>query len=460
MLWGIVAGVFLLIFLCLGRRLLCSKIKSGTVFSTGKHGNTKEEEDEEDDDFGLLQYSEKVQGGSPLICKSSALATYLLDTCPAFSETTGSGWSQIIWAHLHTILNLFFPVETEIEIARDHLQLLDQGIVSLDWVVGPHPPSKSRRATNIFPSPPILLIIPNSFGRITRNVQQLCSLAMEQGYYPVIFNRRGHNRCPLTTLKLQEFGDPSDLQAAISYIRFRHPSSKIFAVSESSGSGLLLSYMGEWGSSTYVTGAVCISPIFRCQEWFESRMLWFYRWTILLYQKFCHSRYATVLGDIIYTERLFHSSSLWEFEELLFCHTKRKAVSWQSYWERNEPLRDVDEVAVPVLCICSKDDPIRGNVDSTLPLELFKTNPYLFLWLTKHGGHCGFISQDSTIWSHRATLQFFKSVTEFFRMEERRLSGPRRSSVLLYRQRRGTLQKRERAYSSINIFNWQRSYTR
>lgn len=441
--------------------MLWSKTKSGTMITTGKQEhtrNTKEEENEENDDFSLLHHSEKVQGGSPLICKSSALAIYLLDTCTAFSETTNSGWAQRILTHLHTILNLFFSVETEFEIARDHLQLMDQGIVSLDWVVGPRGTSKSRRSTNVFPSPPVLFIIPNSFGKITRNVQQLCSLAMEQGYYPVIFNRRGHNRCPLTTLKLQEFGDPSDLQAAISYIRFRYPSAKIFAVSESSGSGLLLSYLGERGSSTYLTGAVCISPIFRCQEWFESRIPWFYSWSVLLYQKFCLSRYTTVLGDIIHSEKLFRSSSLWEFEELLFCHTKRKVVSWQSYWEKNEPLRDVDEVAVPVLCICSEDDPIRGNVDSTLPLELFKTNPYFFLLLTKHGGHCGFFSQDSTIWSHRAALQYFKSVTEFFRMEERRKSGPR-SSVLLYRQRRGTLQKRERAYSSINIFNWQRSYT-
>lgn len=84
--------------------------------------------------------------------------------------------------------------------------------------------------TNPGSLPPVLLVIPNAWGRLTRNVLGLCLLALERGYYPVIFHRRGHHGCPLVSPRLQPFGDPSDLKEAVTYIRFRHPAAPLFAV--------------------------------------------------------------------------------------------------------------------------------------------------------------------------------------------------------------------------------------
>lgn len=117
-------------------------------------------------------------------------------------------------------------------------------------------------------------------------------------------------------------------------------------------------------------------------------------------------------------DRALSSSSLRDFEEVLFCSsasTRQRdlmppmrsesdptqglapsvawvlgeraypAKDWDSYWERNEPLRDADEVAVPVLCICSQDDPLLAPA-STLPLPLFQSNPYFLLALTDKRG--------------------------------------------------------------------------
>lgn len=121
---------------------------------------------------------------------------------------------------------------------------------------------------------------------------QLCEMALSHGYLPAVFNRRSHNGTPLTTLKLQQFGDPADLREAVRYIRHRQPAGRLYAVSESSGSGLLLSYLGECGSSSYVTAAVCLSPLFRCQSWFENGLCWPLQWALVLYQKICLSRYG------------------------------------------------------------------------------------------------------------------------------------------------------------------------
>lgn len=147
-------------------------------------------------------------------------------------------------------------------------------------------------------------------------------------------------------------------------------------------------------------------------------------------------------------DRLLGSRSLRELEEALFCRTKSRPTSWEAYWERNEPLRDADEAAVPLLCLCSADDPVRGAVGCSLPLELFRSSPYFFLLLTTRGGHCGFPQREPRhSWAHEAVLEFFRAMVEFLQAEDRRkgLPQPRRVGG---------------AAAKPPVFTWHRSYTR
>uniref|UniRef100_A0A8C4VZF7 Abhydrolase domain containing 15 n=1 Tax=Gopherus evgoodei TaxID=1825980 RepID=A0A8C4VZF7_9SAUR len=277
-------------------------------------------------------------------------------------------------AKLQTTFQLLFPPAHQPELARELLQLADGGLVALDWVVGPRGTGKRSRATTAFGSPPVLLVLPNASGKVTRGVLHLCLLALEQGYKPVIFNRRGHNGSPLASL--------NDIYPC--------------------AAACLLSYLGECGSSSYLAAAACISPVFRCQEWLEDR--------VPLRTGNLPSTNQHFHTHVVETGRLFRSRSLREFEETLFCQTKRHPVTWDAYWDRNDPLREVDEAAVPVLCICSADDPVRGPPANTLPMELFHSSPYFFLLLTPHGGHCGFLREGPCSWSHEVTLEYFTAV--------------------------------------------------
>lgn len=216
-------------------------------------------------------------------------------------------------------------------------------------------------------------------------------------------------------------------------------------------------------------------------------------------------RYKTVLGETMQTDTLFSSCSLRGLEESLFCQGSAPAAptgtgsssntsgAWDAYWERNEPLRDVDEVAIPVLSVCAQDDPVRGDSQSSVPLELFETNPHFFLLLTDRGGHCGFSTQSEGSaagafgavssaaapnsgtesrgpnWSHKALLEFFRATTDFFAAEERakQLAARRRglgggAGGRSFRHRSVSTCKRVPACShNIHaIYNWQRSYTR
>lgn len=221
-------------------------------------------------------------------------------------------------------------------------------------------------------------------------------------------------------------------------------------------------------------------------------------------------------------EKALSCSSLKDFEETLFCSSTQlqqrvsrplnselrsgslswtldergyPAKDWETYWERNEPLRDADEVAVPMLCICSHDDPLLPPA-SSLPLPLFKSNPYFLLVLTDKGGHCGFTVEgqeemegettrneevEESIWSHVVVLEYFRAVADFLKevdrgVESGNLLGEynqmeqrnKVSNVAPARRRRTTIMRRPRQqateHSSVDTkeenFTWKRSYTR
>lgn len=239
-----------------------------------------------------------------LIYKQTALANYIIQNCKALACAPPARWPKTD-PHLQILFNFIWPIEDDaqghcgITFTRDHLLIHDGGIVALDWAVRlkdqnpqakrEHYPGEQAPGSHTS-TPPIIILIPNALGKITQNLLSLCRLALQQGFYPVVFHRRGHGGCPLATPCYQEFGDPSDLVQAVLYIQSSHPSSVLLAVSEGSGSGLLLSYLGERGSSSNLVAAACISPVFHGQLFFETPFPKLYHEAALFYRKLQLSR--------------------------------------------------------------------------------------------------------------------------------------------------------------------------
>ncbi|XP_070700391.1 protein ABHD15 [Pempheris klunzingeri] len=493
----------------------------------------------------VLSGSGQTSDGPRLICKPTALAKYLLRHCRSLARQRLASWPSGD-PHLQTLSSLLCGQHGDtLQFTRDNLLLRDGGIVALDWAVGTRQGEAVGRkrwegrkehqsggkALGCFTAtPPVLLLIPQSWGGMSPHLRVLCHQAVHQGFYVVVFHARGTAGCPLTTTRLTEFGDPADLEQAVAYVHSRHPSSVLVAVSEGSGSGILLSYLGESGSSSYLTAAAAISPVLLGQLWFETAMPPIYRLGVLFHWKLKLSRYASSFKKVLDVDQALGCSSLRDFEETLFCSSAQlqqsvsrspkssrnsglssdshppwglapsvawalgeranPAKDWDSYWERNEPLRDADEVAVPVLCICSCDDPLLPPA-STLPLRLFQSNPYFLLALTDRGGHCEFTleGREDTEggrsgteemkegnWSHIAVLEYFRVVADFLKGEERDPQGEysqtgqrsRTSNMALPCRRRVTMTRRLRSQapeqSGVDAeegnFTWKRSYTR
>ncbi|NXP45790.1 ABH15 protein, partial [Heliornis fulica] len=351
-----------------------------------------------------------------LLCKPSALTQHLARSLGRWATGPGGRWQRR--SQLWMLWELLKPPEPEPEVVRELLQLADNGLVALDWLVG-----QRGTAGGVVGGPgPVLLLVPNATGKVSRGLLQLGLQALERGFVPVIFNRRGHNGCPLGTPRLQPFGDPRDLGEAVTYVRCRHPAAPVLgcwdgtpppsppATVEDSRPHLVpwLSQLAPSPATRGVVGGqqhpTAISP-----PWPPGPI-----------------RYTRSLAEVVDVDRLLGSRSLRELEETLFCQTKSHPTTWETYWEHNEPLRDADEVAVPVLCLCHADDPVRGPPARSLPLELFRSSPYFFLLLTPGGGHCGSPPLGSGgCWGHGAVLEYFRAMVEFLRAEEQRKGLPR-----------------------------------
>ncbi|KAM9846810.1 protein ABHD15 [Aulostomus maculatus] len=493
----------------------------------------------------MLSGSSQGSDGTRLICKPTALAKYLLQHCGSLAKPRLAMRPRGD-PHLQTLSSMLFGQNGDtLQWTRDHLLLRDGGVVALDWAVGTRlgeaivrkrwegrreHPSRGRTLGCFTSAPPVLLLIPQSWGGMTPHLKALCCLALHQGFDVVVFHPRGTAGSPMTTARLTEFGDPADLEQAVAYVHSRHPSSKLVAVSEGSGSGLLLSHLGECGSGSHLTACAAISPVLLGQLWFETAMPLVYRWGALFHRKLQLSRYTSSFRAVLDVDRALRCSSLRDFEETLFCSSAQlkaprpqvsplnsglssdphqglapsvvwvlgerahPAKDWEEYWERNEPLRDADEVAVPVLCVCSRDDPLLPPA-STIPLPLFQRNPYFLLVLTDRGGHCGFTPELGQVeegggledeplqggnWSHIAVLEYFRVVAEFLEGEERngasqgglvgghpQAGRSRSSNIVPPRRTRASVMRRSRPQtpeqSCVEVegnFTWKRSYTR
>lgn len=175
----------------------------------------------------ILPGSGLASDGPRLVCKPTALAKYVLRHCGSLARTRLASWPRGD-PHLQTLSSLLGGQHGDtLQFTRDHLLLRDEGIVALDWAVGTRQgeavgrkrwegrkehPSGGKALGCFTATPPVLILIPQSWGGMTPHLKVLCHQAVRQGFYVVVFHARGTAGCPLTTARLTEFGDPADLE--------------------------------------------------------------------------------------------------------------------------------------------------------------------------------------------------------------------------------------------------------
>lgn len=341
-----------------------------------------------------------------LRCKDSDLSRYLTGKVPGLTQP----YLCPVWArsaHLHTVAAMLFPPVQHhgvIRYQRELLQLKDRGVVGLDWAV------TDLQANGAATSGAPVILVVTGMTMDTMSTLRAAGNAMSRGFRPVVFRSRGTYGVPLFTPKLQSAGDGSDIRHVVRYLRAKYPKAPTVALSLGLGSGCLLSYLGEFGSSAHLSGAALVSPAWDTQDLVD-RWPGPYSYLELVATKMMLAEHEEVLSKVVDVKEALECDSLRQVSQKVHCPGYGYS-DMEEFWEKNNPLRDVDDISVPVVAIRSADDPIC--CPSSAPLDVFTVYPNFMLVTVEDGGHCGFLEGDGCdSWAVKLAVDCLRAILQF-----------------------------------------------
>lgn len=248
----------------------------------------------------------------------------------------------------------------------------------------------------------------------------------------VVLNTRGCARSKITTHALFTGLHTGDIEHFALREKERQPDRNLYAVGCSFGALMLSNYLARVGEKTPLkTAATLCNPwdmvlsADKLQNDFWSRNLFSKSITQFLVRlvkvnmgelevpegtKPDHE--PTVENPQFYTftqsnlKKAFKMTKIIEFDNV-FTAPCLGFKSGMDYYREATSLNRIQNVAIPLLAINSKDDPVVGDV--AIPQEYLNKNSNVALYETDLGGHLSYIQSDGDSWSTRALAQFFDS---------------------------------------------------
>ena len=155
----------------------------------------------------------------------------------------------------------------------------------------------------------------------------------------------------------------------------------------------------------------CISPCYDVPLRFSSPVPSLYDLGLVVRLKAVIWRHAPALASVLDLDTAMSAWSLSGLDRAVFCPLYGY-TDVEQLWEVNNPVRDVDDIEVPLLCVNSLDDPTSSSDD--IPFDLFKCYPNFLLAVTNKGGHCGFLEGfPPNSWAHALCVDYVNAVVEF-----------------------------------------------
>ncbi|GAB9470549.1 hypothetical protein Gpo141_00007792 [Globisporangium polare] len=365
----------------------------------------------------LLVRNNKRAMHKRIVAGDSKLNSFLTSALqPLVDRYTPTWWAN---GHFQIVLTFLVP-QASIKYTREVLQLRDGGHTSLDWAIeASGPPSKHGKPLQ--DDSPILIVLHGLTG-CSDAMRSLCAEALGHGYRSVVFNKRGHGGMPLATPKLQAFGCVEDLNQAIDQIEKRYPSSKLYGIGFSAGSGLLCSYFGETGTTSRLAAGVLVSPGYDAFDIFCRGLIHpFYDFLMAHTLKKFLRGHERQLASVVDVPRALRASSIREFDELVFMKM-HGYDSLEAYWANNNPMRAIGNIARPTLCINAWDDPVCTK--ESIRYEQFEKNPLGMLIETERGSHCAFYEGHLFLkcWANEVAMEYLDRVRDYDEQQQLEMS--------------------------------------
>jgi len=233
------------------------------------------------------------------------------------------------------------------------------------------------------------------------------------GFNVVRLNQRNCGGTEHLTPTLYHSGRSGDLRAVVLELIERDRLPEILFAGYSMGGNLVLKMAGEFGDAApkELRGIVAVAPCFdlaACADALGEARNFVYNLHFVRRLKIRMRRKARMFSGLYSLDGLDLIGSVRDFDEMItarFCGF----TGADDYYARSSAMHLLDAIRVPTLILTAQDDPFVPF--STFEREAFRENPHIRMVAPLHGGHCGFISQESgeeRFWSEARVVEFCK----------------------------------------------------
>jgi len=300
--------------------------------------------------------------------------------------------------HMHL---LYFDVIKKRSISLDydhleHLTMQDGGITAIAWL-----------GAELAPDTPTILILHTITGTPESMSELVQDLHRYTGWRIALCLRRGHAGLPMPVPKINLFGSTDDLREQIQFIQDKYPSSTLYGMGSSAGTGLLVRYLGEDGDKTPLKAAFALCPGYNTELGFSSVHPFYSKvMTKKIINKFIQP-YQTTWKNTKSLSKVLESKSLFDFEQTYF--ELAGYQDYETYCNATNPIYVLENITTPLLVLNSEDDPVC-NIQNFEPYkDTVKNMSNIAVVTTKKGSHCGFYQGllETRSWASKLAADFF-----------------------------------------------------
>ncbi len=231
------------------------------------------------------------------------------------------------------------------------------------------------------------------------------------GFNVIRLNQRNCGGTEQLTQTLYHSGLSGDIRSVIFELIERDRLPQIFAVGFSMGGNLVLKMGGELADSapTQIRGFVAVAPaldLAACADALGEPRNFVYQRHFVTGLKRRMRLKTSLFPEIFPVDGMRNIRSVREFDELItarFCGF----AGADDYYKRASALQLMAHIRKPCMILTSQDDPFVPI--SSFSNAAIRENPCIELVITKHGGHCAFISNergDARFWAEKRVVEF------------------------------------------------------
>ena len=308
---------------------------------------------------------------------------------------------QMLWLLLRE------AVEPALRYERtDLLRMRDGGTTKLDWL-----------GLDAGAATPTLVVLPSITGDAQSMRSMVRDLRRATGWRIVVCTRRGHGDLELTAPVLNTMGCTDDLREQLTRIRSEVPDSPLYAVGMSAGSAVLVRYLGEEGPRSLIRAGVAYCPGYDIGVAWKRVPTFYNRLMAWRLKRYFLARHAKALKHYRNFEACLSAEDLAEFHEQLY--ELAGCADLSDYLARSNPMRVMNDIAVPVLIINAEDDPVCVIDNARDHLDTVRNVRDALLVRTASGSHCAFLEGwTAQSWANRLIANYLLAAADVERDQE------------------------------------------